>query len=98
LGVAVKVRVYSRRDNPSGPPGRAARPVYREDSFRDCHASAEARRTLSARPIRHVAGFEDIGKLPALIAGLWERRWAEEELDLVLGNNWLQVWGKIWTG
>lgn len=52
---------------------------------------------LSAGRIRTVQGFEDISKLPALIAGLQERGWTERELDLVLGENWLRVWGRIWT-
>jgi membrane dipeptidase len=52
---------------------------------------------LSTGPIRDVAGFEDISKLPVLIAGLRERGWTERQLDLVLGENWLRVWGNIWT-
>ena len=52
---------------------------------------------LSAGPIRTTKGFEDISKLPALIAGLKERGWTDRELDLVLGENWLRVWGRVWT-
>ncbi len=53
--------------------------------------------SLSAGPVRTVAGFEDISKLPALIAGLRTRGWTQGELDLVLGENWLRVypvWGE----
>lgn len=53
---------------------------------------------LSAGPVRTVAGFEDISKLPALIAGLRKRGWTEREPDLVLGENWLRVWGRVWGG
>jgi membrane dipeptidase len=51
---------------------------------------------LSAGRIRDVAGFEDIGRLPALVAGLERRGWTERELDLMLGANWLRVWERVW--
>jgi len=43
-----------------------------------------------------VKGFEDISKLPNLIAGLQGRGWSEAELDKLLGANWLRVYEKVW--
>lgn len=51
---------------------------------------------LSAGPVRDVRGFEHIGQLPALTAGLRRRGFTDRELDLVLGLNWLRVWERIW--
>ena len=45
---------------------------------------------------RTVQDFEDISKLPNLVAGLKSRGWSEEELDKVLGANWLRVYKQIW--
>lgn len=52
---------------------------------------------LSAGPIRDVKGFEDIGRLPGLVAGLKRRGWTERELDLLLGANWLRLWERVWA-
>ena len=43
-----------------------------------------------------VEGFEDTSKVPNLIAGLEARGWTEEELDLLLGGNWLRVYEQVW--
>ncbi len=43
-----------------------------------------------------VKGFEDIGKLPSVVAGLKSRGWTESELDAVLGGNWLRVFKQVW--
>jgi membrane dipeptidase len=51
---------------------------------------------LSAGPIRDVVGFEDIGRLPALVRGLEQRGWTASDLDLVLGANCLRVWERVW--
>jgi membrane dipeptidase len=52
--------------------------------------------SLSAGPVRTVAGFEDISRLPALIAGLRDRGWTDAELDQVLGESWLRVCRAVW--
>jgi membrane dipeptidase len=52
--------------------------------------------SLSAGPVRTVAGFEDISKLGNLTAGLRRRGWTEGELDLVLGGSWLRVYQTAW--
>ncbi|MEZ4586665.1 MAG: membrane dipeptidase [Gemmatimonadales bacterium] len=54
--------------------------------------------SLSAGPVRTVAGFEDISELPALVAGLRRRGWSESELDQVLGGSWLRVFQSVWGG
>jgi membrane dipeptidase len=43
-----------------------------------------------------VKDFEDISKLPNVIAGLKARGWSEPELDKLLGGNWLRVFGRVW--
>ncbi len=43
-----------------------------------------------------VRDFEDISKLPNLIAGLEGRGWTESELDQLLGGNWLRVYEQVW--
>jgi membrane dipeptidase len=43
-----------------------------------------------------VAGFENISKLPNLIAGLKQRGWTQSELDKLLGANWLRVYAGVW--
>jgi membrane dipeptidase len=43
-----------------------------------------------------VRDFEDISKLPNLIKGLKGRGWREEELDKLLGLNWLRVYKQVW--
>jgi membrane dipeptidase len=53
---------------------------------------------LSAGPLRDVLGFEHIGELPNLVAGLEKRGWRQAELDNVLGANWLRVWHRVWGG
>jgi membrane dipeptidase len=49
-----------------------------------------------APPVMTVKGFEDISKLPNLVKGLQERGWSEEQLDKLLGLNWLRVYEKVW--
>ena len=51
---------------------------------------------LSAGPAVTVKDFENISKLPNLIAGLRRRGWSEPELVKVLGGNWLRVYEKAW--
>ena len=51
---------------------------------------------LSNGPAVTVKDYENISKLPNLIAGLKRRGWSEPELDKVLGGNWLRVYEKAW--
>jgi membrane dipeptidase len=51
---------------------------------------------LSSGPAVTVKDFENISKLPNLIAGLKRRGWSEPELDKLLGGNWLRVYEKAW--
>lgn len=41
------------------------------------------------------AGLEDVSKLPAVTAGLLERGYPEEGLQLILGQNFLRVWSAV---
>lgn len=43
-----------------------------------------------------VKDFENISKLPNLVAGLRGRGWSEPDLDKVLGANWLRVYERVW--
>jgi membrane dipeptidase len=44
----------------------------------------------------YVKGYENISKLPNLIAGLKGRGWSQAELDKLLGENWLRVYERVW--
>ncbi len=53
--------------------------------------------TLSDRgPIQLVEDYEDISKLPNVEDGLRKRGWSREELDLLIGGNWLRVYQQVW--
>jgi membrane dipeptidase len=52
--------------------------------------------SLSRGVIRTCEGFEDISQLPNLIRGLESRGWTQDELDAVLGGNWLRVYEQVW--
>ena len=54
--------------------------------------------TMAPGPQSTVEGFEDISKLPNLIAGLKDRGWYDSELDMLLGANWLRVYKDVWGG
>ena len=43
-----------------------------------------------------VEGFEDISELPNLVKHLRERGWNNAELDKMLGENWMRVYGQVW--
>ena len=43
-----------------------------------------------------VKDFENISKLPSLVQGLKERGWTEQDLDALLGGNWLRVYKQVW--
>ena len=51
---------------------------------------------LSSGPAVTVKDYENISKLPNLIAGLKRRGWSEPDLDKLLGGNWLRVYEKAW--
>jgi len=53
---------------------------------------------LSNGPAVTVKDYENISKLPNLIAGLKRRGWSEPDLDKLLGGNWLRVYEKAWGG
>jgi len=52
--------------------------------------------SLSRGEVRTCQGFEDVSQLPNLIRGLESRGWTQEELDQVLGENWLRVYEQAW--
>jgi membrane dipeptidase len=51
---------------------------------------------LSDGPVVLTKGFEDISKLPNVVAGLSRRGWSQPELDKVMGENWLRVYERVW--
>src|ERR1700728_1777127 len=44
----------------------------------------------------YIKDYENISKLPTLIAGLKARGWRQAELDKLLGENWLRVYERAW--
>ena len=47
-------------------------------------------------PINYVRGFEVITELPNLRSGLEDRGWTSDEVDAVLGLNWMRVYREVW--
>jgi membrane dipeptidase len=47
-------------------------------------------------PWFYVKGFENIGQLPNVAAGLIGRGWSTEDVRKVLGENWLRVYRQVW--
>ncbi|MBL8271615.1 dipeptidase [Steroidobacter sp.] len=47
-------------------------------------------------PWFYVKGFENIGQLPNVAAGLVSRGWSSVDVRKVLGENWLRVYQKVW--
>ncbi len=47
-------------------------------------------------PWRYIDGFDNIAQLPNLIAGFRRRGWSQEEIDKVMGGNWLRVYREVW--
>ncbi len=43
-------------------------------------------------PIQYAQGFEDISKLPAVRAEMVARGWRKDEIDKVMGENWMRVY------
>ncbi len=54
--------------------------------------------TLSDGAVTTVKGFENISELPNVIRGLEGRGWSRGDLDKVLGDNWMRVYGEVWRG
>jgi membrane dipeptidase len=51
---------------------------------------------LSDGPAATTAGYENISKLPNLVMALRGRGWSDDELDRLLGANWLRVYERVW--
>ncbi|MCJ8156586.1 membrane dipeptidase [Sphingomonas sp. LaA6.9] len=43
-------------------------------------------------PIQYATGFEDISRLPAVRAEMVRRGWRNDEIDKVMGENWMRVY------
>lgn len=43
-------------------------------------------------PIQYAKGFEDISKLPAVRAEMVRRGWRQDEIEKVMGENWMRVY------
>ena len=65
-----------------------------DHTHRDNFAFPDA--TLSTGPLRMVKGFESNRDFPNLTSGLQSRGWTQQELDKVLGGNWLRVYEQVW--
>ncbi len=52
---------------------------------------------MSNRAVQVVKDYKDISKLPNLVRGLHGRDWSEQELDKLLGENWLRVYEEAWS-
>ena len=44
----------------------------------------------------YVKGFENIAELPNVVAGFRKRGWKQDEIDKVMGGNWLRVYKQVW--
>ena len=51
---------------------------------------------LSDGKIQLVDGYKDISELSNVIKGLKNRGWSQQELNKVLGGNWLRVYKQVW--
>ncbi len=73
-------------------------PDFLEDSLRDI--GREALESAGLDPIlveRWIPGCERVEQLPAFTAKLLARGFAEEEIELVLGANFMRVFREVWT-
>ncbi len=52
--------------------------------------------SISDGPPILVKDYENISKLGNVIKGLKDRGWSEQELDKMLGDNWLRVYRQAW--
>lgn len=50
----------------------------------------------SEQPWYYAKGFESIAELPNVTKGLVDRGWAAADIQKVLGENWLRVYGQVW--
>ncbi|MGH8032924.1 MAG: dipeptidase [Luteimonas sp.] len=66
----------------------------------EVHSATEHMRfppeAMSDGPPRVVQGFENISKLPDVERGLAARGWTQDELDKLMGANWLRVYRAAW--
>ena len=53
---------------------------------------------LSNGSVRLVKGYKDISEIGNVIKGLKKRGWNQQELNLLLGGNWLRVYKQVWGG
>lgn len=61
--------------------------IYPEESF-----AFPPEMTYVQDPIQYARGFEDISKLPAVRAEMVRRGWKPDEIDKVMGENWMRVY------
>lgn len=53
--------------------------------------------TFGEDGIEYVQGFEDISKLGNVRAGLVKRNYSKENIDKILGGNWMRVYQSAWN-
>lgn len=61
--------------------------IYPEESF-----AFPPEMTYVQDPIQYARGFEDISRLPAVRAEMARRGWKPDEIDKVMGENWMRVY------
>ena len=61
--------------------------IYPDESF-----AFPPEMTYVQDPIQYANGFEDISKLPAVRAEMVRRGWRTDEIDKVMGENWMRVY------
>ncbi|WP_293703166.1 MULTISPECIES: dipeptidase [unclassified Sphingopyxis] len=61
--------------------------IYPDESF-----AFPPEMTYVQDPIQYANGFEDISKLPAVRAEMVRRGWRKDEIDKVMGENWMRVY------
>lgn len=61
--------------------------IYPDESF-----AFPPEMTYVQDPIQYANGFEDISKLPAVRAEMVRRGWRSDEIDKVMGENWMRVY------
>lgn len=53
--------------------------------------------TYKQHPVRFVKGFEDISQLGNVTAELRKRSYSQENIDKILGGNWMRVYRAAWN-
>jgi membrane dipeptidase len=72
--------------------GRGTFKVDPEKSF-----SFPIEMTYGEDGIEYVRGFEDISKIGNVRAGLASRNYSKENIDKILGGNWMRVYRDAWN-